>query len=181
MKSKLTRTVLTLALAVSLVAVAVPAFARGNTQPLGLGLRWLGVGGPGTGIKIASQVLGMSEEDLLSAKASGKTVLQLAEEKGLTKEQLVAKIVEVRKAQIQALVTEGKIDQATADKILANLTDRVNAMIDNVCTGQCVGGCQGQGLGQRKGQGPRQGLGQGAGQGTGFAGGRGMRGQARGR
>lgn len=151
MKSKLTKAVLSLALAVSLIALAAPVFASGSAraQTSGLGLRWLGVGGPMTGVKTAADVLGMTLEDLLKAKSEGKTILQIAQEKGLTREELVAKIEETLKAKIEALVSEGKIDQATADKVLANLTQRIDAMLDKVCS--CPG-CGLQGLKQNQGQ-----------------------------
>jgi len=153
MKRNMLVLVVALTVMASLLLVTVPAFARPQNSPLGFCLRWLGSGGPQSGLEAAAAVLGMSTEDILEAKSQGKTILDLAQAKGLTKDELVARIVEARKAEIQALVNEGKIDQTTADRAMAQISERVSAMVERACDGSCAGlGRRGtvQGTGNRR-------------------------------
>jgi hypothetical protein len=72
-----------------------------------------------------ANILGISVDDVKNAWAEGKTLLELAQEKGITQEQLQTKMQELRtaqmKTQLQALVDKGIITQAQADKRLATL------------------------------------------------------------
>jgi hypothetical protein len=74
-------------------------------------------------------ILGLSIDDVKNAWAEGKSLQQLATEKGITQEQLQTKMKELRtsqmKTQLQALVDKGIITQTQADKRLATLQAKV--------------------------------------------------------
>ena len=69
-----------------------------------------------------SQILGLSVDEIKNAWAEGKTMQQLAKEKGITQEQINTRMQELLtaelKTQLQTLVDKGIITQAQADKRL---------------------------------------------------------------
>jgi hypothetical protein len=69
-----------------------------------------------------ASLLGLSVDAVKSAWAEGKSLWELAEANGITKDALAAKMKEARTAQmkthLQALVTKGVITQAQADQRL---------------------------------------------------------------
>lgn len=166
----------TIALALGLAAVLVaaasaPVFA-GPAQAAKLGIRWFGVGGPRSAVNDAAKILNMVPEEVLAAKRSGKTLGQIAEEKGMTSSELADRIVAVRTQKVETLVAEGKITRQVADSALANLKENIKAAVDKEPLGRCaVGegtGCGGQGgCGTKRGQGPSHGDSQGQGRGAG--------------
>jgi hypothetical protein len=72
-----------------------------------------------------ASVLGISVDEVKSAWAEGKSMRDLAEEKGITQEQLQTKMRTLRetqmKTQLQALVDKGIITQAQADTRLTTM------------------------------------------------------------
>lgn len=93
-----------------------------------------GPGGPGRGgpdLGTAAGALGMTEDDLRTALQGGKTLAQVAKDKGVALDTLVQAIVGAEKARIAQDVSSGRITQQQADERLADLTtrvtDRVNA------------------------------------------------------
>ena len=69
-----------------------------------------------------AQILGVSVDDVKNAWADGKTFQQLAQEKGITQEQLQTKMKDLRtqqiKSQLQTLVGKGVITQDQMNKRL---------------------------------------------------------------
>lgn len=102
-------TVLSLALLVASIAGAQKAPRRGQMEP---------------GYQSLAGILKMSPEDFRAARRSGKTIQEIAKEKGLTVEQLQEQFLSMRKAQVQQLVKEGKITQEQADFCLQNMGNR---------------------------------------------------------
>ncbi|WP_147533431.1 DUF2680 domain-containing protein [Bacillus marasmi] len=78
-----------------------------------------------------ADVLGMTVYELQAARSEGKTIADLATEKGISTDDLVAKLVEVRKANLDQLKKEGKITQEQMDRMLTNMESRMKAMIEN--------------------------------------------------
>jgi polyhydroxyalkanoate synthesis regulator phasin len=91
-----------------------------------------GRGGPGGGrdLTAAATALGMSEADLRTALDGGKTLAQIAGDKNVPVDSLVAKLVEAGKARIAKDVTDGRLTQAQADTILADLTERITQRVN---------------------------------------------------
>ncbi len=75
-----------------------------------------------------AQILGISVAELKEGWAQGKTMAQIAEDKGITNEQLKEKIknamTEQMKTYLKTLVDKGVITQAQADKRLAYLSSQ---------------------------------------------------------
>ena len=113
-------------------ALAEPA---GKRMFQGAGTKGLRPGGPQAGLEDVAGVLGMTAEDLRAAKAQGKTVAEIAAEKGISRDVLVEKIVALRKARIEAMVEEGQISRQQADVLLREMQTRIEAMIDASCKG----------------------------------------------
>lgn len=76
-----------------------------------------------------ASLLGLSESVVKEAWAQGKTMREIAEEHGITAEQLAAKMQAAHQAQmqsqLQALVTKGVITQAQADARLKVMQDKL--------------------------------------------------------
>jgi len=68
-----------------------------------------------------ADALGISQEDLEASLASGKTMWQVAEEKGLTSEQFQKIMVEARQNAFKQMVADGVITQAQADWMLSRM------------------------------------------------------------
>lgn len=62
------------------------------------------------------QALGMSQQDLQNELNSGKTMVDILQEKGLTLDQFHQKMEDQMKAYLQTLVSQGQITQAQADQ-----------------------------------------------------------------
>lgn len=84
-------------------------------------------------------LLGISIDEVKEAWVNGKNIQQLAEEKGITKEQLRAKMevkrLEQMTAQMKALVDKGIITQAQADARIAAMStmkEKVGLMKDKM-------------------------------------------------
>lgn len=123
-------------LAVSVLWAATALAKPVRERPFqGSGSRGSGVGGPRAGLKDAAEVLGMTVDEILAARSQGKTVAQIAAEKGITPEVLVEKILALRKARLDALVQEEKITQEQANLALQAMEKNIEAMINETCQG----------------------------------------------
>lgn len=94
-----------------------------------------------------AQVLGVSVDEIKNAWAQGKTLADLAKEKGITQDQLKERLQKSMKdkaqAYLQALVDKGIITKAQADQ-RAQFMDK-----------QAVKGKMGRGIGHGFGHGPK--------------------------
>ncbi len=125
---------LLVALAVTILAgVGVSkVFAQSPTQTPNQS-SWQGFGhghGPGgelslTGLQIAAQKLGMTTDALITELQSGKTLEQIAQEKGVDFTTIQSAIQQQNQAdmrtRIQQAVTDGTISQAKADWLLEGI------------------------------------------------------------
>ena len=93
--------------------------------------------GRGAGVEggqnaVAAKILGMTDAELSTALKGGKTLAQLAADKGVAVNTLVTAMVDDVKAKVAAALTAGTITQAKADEELAEepteTTDKVNAV-----------------------------------------------------
>lgn len=102
-------------------------YAQSPTQTLAHGR---GPGGKGggfslTGIQVAAEKLGMTTDELITALQSGKTLEQIAQEKGVDYADIQAAIQEERQTElrdrIEQAVSDGTISQEKADWLLEGL------------------------------------------------------------
>ncbi|HQN49329.1 MAG TPA: hypothetical protein PL104_07735 [Caldisericia bacterium] len=73
--------------------------------------------------------LNLTVEDFQSARQEGKSLLEFAESKGITKDNLVAVVKEVVTNKVNQLVTDGKMTEDEKTKFLENLDDFVERFI----------------------------------------------------
>jgi hypothetical protein len=109
----------------STLAEALPR--RGHGGP--------GHGGPGRrGAHLApaeiAAALEISVEELRTEHRAGKTLAQIAEAKGLSRDTLVDRLVAAAEAELAQKVTAGRLSQAEADERKAGLKERVEGLVD---------------------------------------------------
>ena len=73
----------------------------------------------------------MTEADLRTAVESGKTLAQIAKDKNVSVDTLIAALVKSEQARIAKEVTDGHLTQAQADTRLADLKTRITARIND--------------------------------------------------
>jgi len=154
---------------VMVVSLGAVAMAAGPNGAQGNGL------GTGTCPEAVTQLLGMTREEIQAQRLEGKSLVQIAETKNVTQEQLVDAIVAERQAQIQERVTAGTLTQEQATLMLQNMEHNVVRAItrsgvgrpDWAGTGQqglrtagsgaCLGGAgaNGSGFGRQMGRAAR--------------------------
>lgn len=155
LKSK--RTVLfglVVAVSLSLLWAAGAAAQPTGDRPWRAWAAAAGICGPGAGLEDAAEVLGMTVEELMAAKAGGKTVAEIAAEKGISRETLIERIMALREERLADLVALGKISQEQAARILEAVELNVEAMVDRSCGGQAYCGTGSGCSGRAGGKGP---------------------------
>ena len=106
-----------------------------NALPL-LGPRGHRHGGPGHfkrvghGLDAAAKYLGLSEAALRTQLEGGKTLAQVAKDRGKSVDGLVDALVADRKAGIDQAVKDGRLTQAQADEFVSGLKARVTDMVN---------------------------------------------------
>ncbi len=130
------------------------------------------MGGPGVGPMVGfdaehdavAQALGISAQELWTLRASGKSIAQIASDKGVPLDQVTAAMLQVHKDWLDQQVQAGALTQAQADAWLSQAQTRIQAVV------QATGGFGpfgGMGMGFR-GRGPGFGPGYGMGFGPGY-------------
>ncbi|WP_404330152.1 hypothetical protein [Mesobacillus maritimus] len=96
--------------------------------------------------ELIADALGLTMDELQTATSEGKSVADLAGEKGIAVEELVAKMVEARKVELEQLVKDGTLTQTQMKTMLANM----EAMMENAVERGMVGPMNGRGGGPGK-------------------------------
>ncbi len=120
-----------------------------------------GFGGRAGGLQSAATYLGISTTDLFTDIRSGKSLAQIANStSGKSASGLIDAMVAAQEQQISAAVKSGRLTQAQADQLTANVKSRVTSMVNGTGFGGPPGGGNGFGFGQGGGgggQAPSQG------------------------
>ena len=85
----------------------------------------------GDAVGQVAEFLGLTPEEVAEALESGQTLVQVAEANGSTEEALAAFLLGELEARLAEAVESGKIDQARADEMLANASERITQMINH--------------------------------------------------
>jgi hypothetical protein len=114
---------LAMALLVGLFAVASGVSAQGPGQgPQPMGGRGHGFGGPQNSlVAVAAQVLGMDQPTLVATLNTGKTIADVAKEKGIATDKIVDAFLAARAEMLKTAVAAGRMTQAQADTMLATM------------------------------------------------------------
>jgi hypothetical protein len=94
-------------------------------------------------ITVIAEQLGMTVEELVAELQAGKTIAQVAEERGVALDTIVDALVAWHAERLAEAVAEGRLTQEQADAILENIQANITARLN--------------------GEGPRRGLGRGPG------------------
>jgi hypothetical protein len=87
--------------------------------------------GPGEALAAAADYLGISQSDLMTELRPGKTLGAVADATpGKSKAGLVAALVAQEKTELAQAVKDGRLTQAQADALSANVEDRVTHLVD---------------------------------------------------
>jgi len=90
-----------------------------------------GRGGPHGGLDAAATYLGLSESDLMTKLQSGQTLGEIADATaGKSKAGLVAALVADEKSHLSQAVKDGRLTQAQADAMSANIESRVTDLVN---------------------------------------------------
>lgn len=84
----------------------------------------------------AASVLGLTVEQLQAERLSGKSLVTIAAAKGIDEDTLIAKLLDVRKATVAQYLAEGKITQAQAEYMQANMAEHVKTMVERSTVGR---------------------------------------------
>lgn len=99
----------------------------------------MGMGGFGWSdhslIAVAADVLGMEEAELITLLQNGKTIAQVAEEKGVDVAKIVDAFVAEHQEMLNTAVTSGRMTQEQADLMVANMTTHVALRLSQPFTG----------------------------------------------
>jgi predicted DNA-binding ribbon-helix-helix protein len=83
-------------------------------------------------IKETATILGVDPTTITDQLKQGKTLVQIAEAKGITEEVLLQKLTDAKNQSIAAKVISGKLTQAQADKMKAGLSGRLKKEVEHV-------------------------------------------------
>jgi hypothetical protein len=127
---------------------------RGNGLGRGHGPGGMGPGkglghgaGGGIALGVAASTLGMTPPELMASLREGKSLADVAGEKGVSVEDLTAALVEAAEQRLAEKVTAGELTQEQADERKAELAERVDAAVQRE-------GFPGRGNGMGHGWGP---------------------------
>lgn len=146
--------------------VAQPAASRAEDSPAapesrpayGMGLK---MGFRGGMLSSLSELLGIDLDTLRAERQAGKSIADIAAEKGIDKESLVDAIKAERQQMIEEKVAAGQMTREQADFCLQNMEQRISQKIERTATGpsdngQVRRGCRaGSADGKGQGQGIR--------------------------
>jgi polyhydroxyalkanoate synthesis regulator phasin len=82
------------------------------------------------GISTVAESLGIGEDELRGALASGQTIADVAEEQGVDVQDVVDDIVAAQRERLDEAVAEGHLTQEEADEFLAGAEERVTAFVN---------------------------------------------------
>ena len=77
-----------------------------------------------------ADTIGISVEDVQAAREAGQSPAEIAEENGLSRDELVAALIEERQAHLDEAVASGDLTQEEADEKAADLDEKVNDFVD---------------------------------------------------
>lgn len=102
----------------------------------------------GAGLKVAAEAIGVSNEDLRTAVKSGKSIADVAEDKGVPAQTVIDAVVAEAGTRLETAATNGRITQERADAIAGKLPETIKAFVE---------GTRPSGLRGKAGRGPGRG------------------------
>jgi hypothetical protein len=107
-----------------------------DTQSYCGGYGWHGFQGEGAVCsETVSELLGITPEELCDLRQEGKSLAEVAADKGIAVDELVEAIMAEKIAAVQARVDEGTITQEQADLMIQQMTERTEEAVNRTATG----------------------------------------------
>jgi len=107
-----------------------------DTQTYCAGYGWHGFHEEGaTCSEAVSELLGLTPEDLCDLRQEGESLADIAAERDITVDDLVATIIAEKVAVVQAKVDDGTITQEQADLMIQRMTERTELAVNRTTTG----------------------------------------------
>lgn len=85
--------------------------------------------GFGGGLDAAAETLGLSEDELRDALRDGDTLADVAEEQGVSVDDLVRAMVDAARADLDQAVEDGRMTDTMRDSMLESLDERIRALV----------------------------------------------------
>ncbi len=117
-----------------------PVYGQGLHMGYGMGMGAGQMGGSSWGgprnslVAVGAKVLGLSQTDLVAELNSGKTIADVAKDKGISTDTIVNEFLAARAATLKSAVDAGRITQPQADTVLATMRTNVTAQLTNKWT-----------------------------------------------
>jgi polyhydroxyalkanoate synthesis regulator phasin len=86
-------------------------------------------------IEVSADAMGMTPRELRAELQKGQSIAQVAQAKGVDLKTVTDALTAEATTRIAKLVTDGKLTQAQADKLLAALPERITAFVNKVHPG----------------------------------------------
>jgi hypothetical protein len=106
--------------------------------PMGAMIGW--PAGEGAASDAVLKKLGLTADQVLAERRAGKSLAEIAQAKGVSKETLVATIVDAHKTALDAAVKAGTLTQAQADAMQSFMKERGAWMVDQTTVGPGMAG-----------------------------------------
>jgi hypothetical protein len=87
-------------------------------------------GGHGIISETVTELLGIDEDALREALADGQTLAEVAEEQGVSRDELVGALVAEAETRIDERVTDGDIEADEATELKENIAERIDELVD---------------------------------------------------
>jgi hypothetical protein len=123
-----------------LAAGAVAAFASPGEPGRGFGMMGQGgyghMGGPGMMAgrtmmcEDLEELLGISHAEIHAAHVAGRSLVEIAAEKGVSEDQVIQTLLDGRKAALGRAVEAGRLTQGAADQMLTFMETNIKAMVE---------------------------------------------------
>jgi hypothetical protein len=78
----------------------------------------------------AAQLLGMTDQDLYNQMMTGKSMVQIAVERGMTEQQLMDSMMAARRAAYNYAVQQGQMTQMYADTMLMMISNNARMVMN---------------------------------------------------
>lgn len=98
-----------------------------------------------------ANALGITMDELISARMEGKSVADLAKEKGIKEDKLIADLLQARKTELEQLVKDGKITQEQMDIMMEHMEFNIKEAIQRNMVGPMKGHGGKKGMGHGRG------------------------------
>lgn len=81
--------------------------------------------------------MNLDHEELLSQLKEGKKIVEIAQEQGVSRDELLESLIDRAQDRLDKAVSEGKLDKEKAAEIMSKLEERLAEFVDDFPPGRC--------------------------------------------